>query len=132
MGFLILEKPDPLGQACFRLGVLDAYGRRCAATEEKTLPVIEAANIRPYADGGGHEICNGLLLRLDFHTLFDAGYLKIDTDYRLLVSKRLREEFSNGRHYYEHHGARVPNLPAHTELLPSRAAIEWRNAGWGG
>ncbi|MFN5804527.1 MAG: HNH endonuclease, partial [Opitutia bacterium] len=80
--------------------------------------------------GGGHEVGNGLLLRSDFHTLFDAGYLTIDTDYRLLVSKRLKDEFSNGRHYYEHHGVRVPNLPARTDLLPARSAIEWRNQGW--
>jgi putative restriction endonuclease len=114
------------------VAVLDAYGRRCAVTEEKTLPVLEAAHIRPYADGGGHEVGNGLLLRSDFHTLFDAGYLTIDTDYRLLVSKRLKDEFSNGRHYYEHHGAQVPNLPNRTDLLPSRSAIEWRNAQWSG
>ncbi len=126
-----MAKPR-LGQAGFRVAVLDAYGRRCAVTEEKTLPVLEAAHIRPYADGGGHEVGNGLLLRSDFHTLFDNGYLTIDTDYRLLVSKRLKEEFSNGRHYYEHHGARVPNLPTRTDLLPSRTAIEWRNGGWAG
>ena len=126
-----MAKPR-LGQAGFRVGVLDAYGRRCAVTEEKTLPVLEAAHIRPYADGGGHEIGNGLLLRSDFHTLFDAGYLTIDTDYRLLVSKRLKEEFSNGRHYYEHHGQRIPNLPEQPELYPSRSAIEWRTGSWVG
>jgi putative restriction endonuclease len=130
-GVPYMTKPR-LGQAGFRVSVLDAYGRRCAVTEEKTLPVLEAAHIRPYADGGGHEVGNGLLLRSDFHTLFDAGYLTIDTDYRLLVSKRLKEEFSNGRHYYEHHGQRIPNLPTRTDLLPSRTAIEWRNAGWVG
>ena len=124
-----MAKPR-LGQSGFRVTVMDAYGRRCAVTEEKTLPVLEAAHIRPYADGGGHEVGNGLLLRSDFHTLFDAGYLTIDTDYRLLVSKRLKDEFSNGRHYYEHHGSRVPNLPTRTDLLPSRPAIEWRNASW--
>ena len=126
-----MAKPR-LGQSGFRVAVLDAYGRRCAVTEEKTLPVLEAAHIRPYADGGGHEVGNGLLLRSDFHTLFDTGYLTIDTDYRLIVSKRLKEEFSNGRHYYEHHGSRVPNLPTRTDLLPSSAAIEWRNAAWTG
>lgn len=124
-----MAKPR-LGQAGFRVAVLDAYGRRCAVTEEKTLPVLEAAHITPYSEGGSHEVSNGLLLRSDFHTLFDQGYLTIDTDYRLLVSKRLREEFSNGRHYYEHHGARVPNLPARTDLLPSGSAIELRNASW--
>jgi putative restriction endonuclease len=100
-------------------------------TEEKTLPVLEATHIRPYADGGGHEVGNGLL-RSDFHTLFDAGYLTIDTDYRLLVSKRLKEEFSNGRHYYEHQGVQLPNLPRRTDLLPARSAIEWRNQSWNG
>ena len=124
-----MAKPR-LGQSGFRVAVMDAYGRRCAVTEEKTLPVLEAAHIRPYADGGGHEVGNGLLLRSDFHTLFDAGYLTIDTDYRLLVSQRLKEEFSNGRHYYAHHGARVPNLPSRTDLLPARSAIEWRNQSW--
>lgn len=121
-----------LGQAGFRVAVLDAYGRKCAVTEEKTLPVLEAAHIRPYAEGGAHDVENGLLLRSDFHTLFDAGYLTIDTDYNLLVSKRLREEFSNGRHYYEHHGKTVPNLPGRIDLRPSKPAIEWRNGSWAG
>lgn len=120
-----------LGQAGFRVGVIDAYGRRCAVTEEKTLPVLEAAHIRPYAEGGGHEISNGLLLRSDFHTLFDTGYLTLDTDYRLLVSRRLQEEFSNGRHYYEHHGKLLPNLPPPSQR-PSRSAIEWRSQRWVG
>lgn len=126
-----MAKPR-LGQAGFRVAVLDAYGRRCAVTEEKTLPVLEAAHITPYSEGGSHEVSNGLLLRSDFHTLFDQGYLTIDTDYRLLVSKRLREEFSNGRHYYEHQGLQVPNLPKRTDLLPSRTAIESRNQRWAG
>ena len=126
-----MAKPR-LGQAGFRVAVLDAYDRRCAVTEEKTLPVLEAAHIRPYAEGGAHDVDNGLLLRSDFHTLFDTGYLTIDTDYNLLVSKRLREEFSNGRHYYEHHGKIVPNQPGRIDLRPSKTAIEWRNGSWAG
>jgi putative restriction endonuclease len=121
-----------LGQAGFRVSVMDAYARRCAVTQEKTLPVLEAAHIRPYADGGGHEVANGLLLRSDFHTLFDAGYMTLDTDYRLLVSKRLREEFSNGKHYYAHHGQLVPNLPSNPRDRPNLQAIEERNRLWVG
>ena len=63
-----------LGQGTFRVAVTDAYQRRCAVTEERTLPVLEAAHIRPYGRGGGHEIINGLLLRSDLHKLFDRGY----------------------------------------------------------
>jgi putative restriction endonuclease len=37
-----------LGQGAFRILVTDAYERRCAVTGEKTLPVLEAAHIKPY------------------------------------------------------------------------------------
>jgi putative restriction endonuclease len=36
-----------LGQGGFRVVVMESYGRRCAVTGEKTLPVLEAAHIRP-------------------------------------------------------------------------------------
>jgi putative restriction endonuclease len=41
-----------LGQGAFRVLVTDAYERRCAVTGEKTLPVLEAAHIKPYALNG--------------------------------------------------------------------------------
>ena len=64
-----------LGQGAFRVLVTDIYRRRCAVTQERTLPALEAAHIRPYGDGGAHEASNGLLLRRDIHSLFDAGYV---------------------------------------------------------
>jgi putative restriction endonuclease len=62
-----------LGQRGFRLLVTDAYQRRCAITGERTLPVFDAAHIKPYAASGPHALRNGLLLRKDLHALFDAG-----------------------------------------------------------
>src|SRR6266849_1655721 len=67
-----------LGQGSFRLLVTDAYGYRCAMTSERTLPVLEAAHIRPFAAGVEHALSNGLLLRSDLHTLFDLGYVTVD------------------------------------------------------
>ena len=32
-------------------------------TGEKTLPILDAAHIRPFGQGGEHEVTNGLLLR---------------------------------------------------------------------
>jgi putative restriction endonuclease len=63
-----------LGQGAFRVLVTDIYRRRCAVTQERTLPAIEAARIRPYRDGGVHDARNGLLLRRDIHSLFDDHY----------------------------------------------------------
>ena len=47
------------------------------------------------AEGGEHRLDNGLLPRSDVHTLFDRGYLAVDSRHRLLVSPRLREDFCN-------------------------------------
>ncbi|HKS06352.1 MAG TPA: HNH endonuclease signature motif containing protein, partial [Gemmatimonadaceae bacterium] len=66
-----------LGQGAFRLLITDNYERRCAVTREHTLPVLEAAHIRPVHLGGLHEVTNGLLLRSDVHTLFDRGYVTV-------------------------------------------------------
>src|SRR5690606_3283363 len=79
-----------LGQGIFRVKVLDAYGRACAVTQEHSLPVLEAAHIRPYAAGGEHRVANGLSLRSDLHRLFDRGYVTVDEDYRFVVGDRLK------------------------------------------
>ena len=41
-----------LGQGAFRVMVTDFYERRCAITRERSLPVLEAAHIKPVAESG--------------------------------------------------------------------------------
>jgi len=116
-----------LGQGSFRVLVTDAYQRRCAVTGEKTLPVLEAAHIKPYSEEGPHRVTNGLLLRSDLHRLFDRGYVTVTPDLRLEVSKRLKEDFSNGREYYAHHGKPLVNLPSESVARPDPAFLVWHN-----
>lgn len=116
-----------LGQGAFRVAVTDAYNRRCAITGEKTLPVLEAAHIKPFAEDGPNSVNNGLLLKSDFHTLFDDGYITIDNDYRIDVSKRLHEDYGNGKDYYKYHGQKLLVLPDREIQLPSREYLEWHN-----
>jgi putative restriction endonuclease len=115
-----------LGQGAFRVLVTDIYERRCAITQERTLPALEAAHIRPFSDGGTHEAPNGLLLRRDIHSLFDAGYVTVTPDYRFEVSRRIKEEFANGRHYYALHGQSVW-APEKIEQRPDPAVLSWHN-----
>ncbi len=115
-----------LGQGTFRVAVTDAYHRRCAVTGERTLPALEAAHIRPYAEGGAHEVSNGLLFRSDIHRLFDRHYVTVTPDGRFEVSRRIREEFENGRQYYAMHGAEL-TLPERPDWRPAREALEWHN-----
>ena len=114
-----------LGQGLFRIIVTDAYSRRCAITGERTLPVLEAAHIKPYSLAKRHEVSNGLLLRSDLHRLFDDGYLTVDpTNRKIVVSKRIREEFENGKDYYNLEG-RVLREPAESWAKPSVENLEY-------
>jgi putative restriction endonuclease len=115
-----------LGQGAFRIAVTEAYGRQCAISDGKVLPALDAAHIRPYGDGGAHARSNGILLRKDIHCVFDAGYATIDTDYRFVVSNKVKEVFDNGNEYRRLHGKtlRLPNRPADR---PDPKLLRWHN-----
>lgn len=116
-----------LGQGAFRVLVTDAYNRRCAITGERTLPVLESAHIKPFSVSGPHSINNGLLLRSDLHKLFDLGYITVTTDFNVEVSRRIKEEYENGREYYAFHGKELLSLPTNLIDRPSSKYIEWHN-----
>ena len=125
-GAPILVKPR-LGQGAFRVLVTDAYARRCALTGESTLPVLEAAHILPFAEGGPHDVSNGLFLRSDFHKLFDLGMVTVTPDFRVEVSPRIREDWFNGKAYYRLHGLPLTNLPAAAADRPDLTHLRWHN-----
>ncbi len=121
----VLTRPR-LGQGTFRIAVTEAYGRACALTGEHSLPVLDAAHIKPFAQGGPHALSNGLLLRADLHRLFDKGYLTVTPDRIVKVSSKLRDEYQNGHTYYPFEGtrARTPVIPS---ALPDPEFLEWHN-----
>ncbi|NVM23617.1 MAG: HNH endonuclease [Desulfobacterales bacterium] len=115
-----------LGQGSFRIIVTDTYQRRCAVTNERTLPALEAVHIKPFSDSGPHMVQNGILFRADIHKLFDTGYATISPDYRFEVSRRIRDEFENGGDYYAMHGRRL-HLPVQEKLRPANEFITLHN-----
>lgn len=113
-----------LGQGAFRLAVTDAYSRECAITPGRVLPALEAAHIQSYSSGGEHAVSNGLLLRRDIHSVFDAGYLTFDEDLRVVVSDRVRSDFNNGNEYRRLHGQAL-KLPSLAVLRPDSERLKW-------
>ncbi len=113
-----------LGQGTFRLSVLDLYQRRCAVTQEKIVPVLQAAHIKPISEGGLHTLDNGILLKSDLHTLYDRGYVTVTPDYKLSVSKRLKDEFNNGKYYYQFDKSELWT-PSNPVDRPNRQFLEW-------
>jgi putative restriction endonuclease len=120
-----LVKPR-LGQGAFRVAVTDAYHRTCAVSGGKVLPALDAAHIKPYAFGGIHELSNGILLRRDIHSVFDAGYVTIDEQYRFVVSDKVNTDFNNGNEYRRLHGT-VLSKPATPLEWPDLRALRWHN-----
>ena len=117
-----------LGQGAFRVLVTDAYTRRCAITGERTLPALEAAHIQPFAKSGPNVTANGLLLRSDIHKLFDSGYMSVTPDLSVEVSRKIKEEYENGRDYYTLHGRKLVVVPATYKDRPSSQFLEWHNS----
>lgn len=64
------------GQQKFRHDLLEHISR-CPITGTNLPTVLQAAHIKPHAFGGPENIDNGLPLRADIHSLFDAGLLSI-------------------------------------------------------
>ena len=116
-----------LGQGTFRALLTETYRRRCAITGENILPVLDAAHIRPYSKDGPHLLSNGLLLRSDFHKLFDLGLVTVAPDLRVEVSPRIREEWFNGKAYYRLHGSPLAVVPEQSWAKPGRSYLEWHN-----
>jgi putative restriction endonuclease len=63
-------------------------------------------------------------LRTDIHRLFDLGYVTVDEDRRFVVSRRLKADFDNGKHYYDLEGTKL-RLPQAASVLPATDALAW-------
>jgi len=114
-----------IGQGGFRVLVTDAYERKCAVTGESTLPVLEAAHIRPYSEEGPHEVKNGILLRSDMHTLFDRGLIGVSPDYKILVSSQIGEQYNNGKRYYALENQPLRQIPKSAFERPDQDYLAW-------
>ncbi len=106
------------GQPAFRRSLLDAYERRCAVSDCETVQVLEAAHIVPYLGPNTNHVTNGLLLRADIHTLFDAGLITINQVKSTLIISPVLKDSSYG----DLHGKPI-RLPTDVAKRPSVAAL---------
>ena len=94
-------------------------------TGENTLVALEAAHIVPYGQIGTHDVQNGLLLRADFHKLFDAGLVSVTPEYKIRVSPRIRETWFNGKVYYRLDNQPLAVMPGQLSQRPDRDRLNW-------
>lgn len=107
-------------QAQFRRDVLAAC-KRCVITNVTMPEVLEAAHIKPYKYHGEDTAANGFAMRLDIHTLFDTGHLRISPEGEVELSGRARMDY----------GALIPP----SIVVPSfinRDFLKWRWENYNG
>ena len=54
--------------------------------------VLEAAHIKPVKHKGADHLINGICLRADIHTLYDANHLKISTNGDIILSSQAKQK----------------------------------------
>jgi len=113
-----------LGQESFRSTLLSAYHGTCAVSGCQILPLLEASHIQPWSRRGPQSIRNGLLLRVDLHRLFDAGYWTIAPDHQILVSPSLVQDFPTDPFYHSLSHSTL-QFPADPNLRPAPHFLDW-------
>jgi len=109
-----------VGQPKFRKDVMRAYNYRCCITKESVSETIQAAHIQEYISEESNHIQNGLPLRVDFHSLFDAGLITLNENYEILVSSYLKSKY-----YRSFEGCKI-DLPS-SKNRPSIDSLRWHN-----
>lgn len=84
----------------FRQNVSTAYDRTCAFTGLRLIngggrAEVEAAHIRPVAEGGNDWVRNGIALSGTVHWMFDRGMLSVADDFSILTSRHLNYDVSH-------------------------------------
>jgi putative restriction endonuclease len=112
--------------ADFRRIVPRVYEYRCAVTgrglQYGSSYSVEACHIEPFAHRQLCTLYNGIALSPDIHKLFDAHYLTIDEDYRVVLSPQVRE-ISDSPYYSPLQGRKLW-LPVDKALWPRQELLE--------
>lgn len=121
-----------IGQDFFRKTVLASYDFRCCITGISIKPLLIASHIKPWAksDDASEKTNprNGLCLNALHDRAFDAGLISIDENYRVMVSKLIKDsefEHQSVNYFLPFEGKQI-ELP--NKFLPDLEFIRYHNA----
>lgn len=89
-----------VNQHIFRGVILDNYNHKCALTGIDIPQLLIASHILPWAKNVEHRLDpeNGICLSTLYDSCFDKGLIGFDQDYKVVLSKRLKDEYQ--KDYY--------------------------------
>ena len=115
-----------VNQDIFRKMVLANYGGKCCVTGLGISAVLQASHISSWKEDAANRLNpeNGLCLSATYHEAFDAHLISFDKDYRLLVSKAIKDHYTDAvtkSYFIDREGLKM-SLPV--KFLPSQKLLE--------
>lgn len=115
-------------QNVFRSMILETYDNRCCVTGLDLPELCIASHIIPWADRADTRMDprNGLCLSATYDKAFDQHLITFDEDYRLVVSREIREHYRNehAKELFEKREGQVIHLPVKAERRPLQEYFE--------
>ncbi len=92
----VRETKARIGQDFFRSMLLKNYNSKCAITGLDVPQVLRASHIVAWADDKANRMNpeNGILLSATYDAAFDKHLISFDEDYRMIVSKEIKEYYT--------------------------------------
>jgi len=116
------------GQAAFRNRLIGYYGACCFVSGPHPAFLLEAAHLATAKGRDDHSVSNGILLRPDFHALFDLGHLAVEPVSRKLW---LSPEIRKLAQYNDFHLASPQVSKRQLAALDATAlAVRWSRLTW--
>jgi len=117
-----------INQSVFRQMILKTYKNQCAVSGINFPELLVAGHIIPWAENDKERLNpeNGICLSNLYDRAYERSLICIDTDFKLLISKRLKEEATKEfyRQYFGRFEGHKIMLPA--EYRPKREFLEYR------
>lgn len=114
-----------LGQNYFRRMVLTNYGGKCCVTGLDVPQTLRASHIVAWAEDKRHRMNpeNGLCLSSTYDAAFDQHLISFDDDYRMIVSKEIKEYYTNEvtKEYFKNFEGKQIILPV--KFMPSKKLL---------
>lgn len=118
----VTEAKVRLGQSYFRKIVLANYSRKCCITGLDIPQMLRASHIVAWAEDKRHRMDpeNGLCLSATYDAAFDKHLISFDEDYRMIVSKEIKEYYTNEitKEYFDNFEGKQIILPV--KFLPNK------------
>jgi putative restriction endonuclease len=116
-----------LAQGFFRETVLASYGNKCCITGINLQDFLIASHIIPWAKNEKERLNpqNGLCLNSLHDKAFDRGFISIDEQYQLILSKNLKDSLSPEickNYFLKYENAKI-SLP--DKFLPNQEFLEY-------